>query len=89
MNTIHQVNVEVTEQEPLRRIWTYVGYDEPNYTYTERGRELLGKLGKLPDGPYFIRCHFLLCTGDGTGSPKWGSTNAYTEQDGKPVYDFT
>ncbi len=89
MNTIHQVNVEVIEQEPLRRIWTYVGYDEPNYTYTERGRELLGKLGKLPDGPYFIRCHFLLCTGDGTGSPKWGSTNAYTEQDGKPVYDFT
>ena len=55
MNTIHQVNVEVTEQEPLRRIWTYVGYDEPNYPYTERGREPLGKLGKLPDGPYFIR----------------------------------
>jgi len=65
LNTIHQVNVEVTEQEPLRRIWTYVGYDEPNYTYTERGRELLGKLGKLPDGPYFIRSPVL-----GTGIPK-------------------
>ncbi len=85
----YTVTVEVNEQEPLRRIWTYVGYDEPNYTYTPRGRELLGKLGKLPDGPYFIRCHFLLCSGDGTGSPKWGSTNVYTEQGGQPVYDFT
>ena len=55
MNTIHQVNVEVTEQEPLRLIWTYAGYDEPNYTYTVRERELLGKLGKLPNGPYFVR----------------------------------
>ncbi|UCH24381.1 MAG: hypothetical protein JSV66_10525 [Trueperaceae bacterium] len=85
-----KVAVDATQSEPLRRIWRYVGYDEPNYTYTERGNELLGKLGRLADGPYFIRCHFLLCTGSGIGSPKWGSTNVYTEDErGRPVYDFT
>jgi xylan 1,4-beta-xylosidase len=38
----------------------------------------------------FFRAHNLLCTGDGTPSFKWGSTNAYTETaDGAPVYDWT
>ncbi|MFN2283179.1 MAG: GH39 family glycosyl hydrolase, partial [Anaerolineae bacterium] len=47
------------------------------------------KLGAMSDAPYFIRCHFLLCSGDGTGSPKWGSTNVYTEDaNGKPVYSW-
>jgi xylan 1,4-beta-xylosidase len=74
---------------PLRRIWRYVGYDEPNYTYTQNGRALLAKLGAMSDGPYFIRCHFLLCSGDGVGRPKWGSTNVYTEDaGGQPVYSW-
>jgi xylan 1,4-beta-xylosidase len=84
-----QVNVYVDQREPLRRIWRYVGYDEPNYTYTPKGRELLSKLGDMSDAPYYIRCHFLLCSGDGTGSPKWGSSNVYTEDaDGRPIYSW-
>ena len=83
------VQVYADRQEPLRRIWRYVGYDEPNYTYTPNGRALLAKLGAMSDAPYFIRCHFLLCSGDGVGSPKWGSTNVYTEDaDGNPVYTW-
>lgn len=84
-----EVQVDFKRQQPLRRIWRYVGYDEPNYTDTPRGRELLAKLGRMSDAPYFIRCHFLLCSGDGTGHPKWGSTNVYTEDtDGSPVYSW-
>ena len=81
--------VDVDRREPLRRIWRYVGYDEPNYTYTPGGRLLLSKLGQMADAPYFIRCHFMLCSGDGTGSPKWGSSNVYTEDsDGNSVYSW-
>ncbi len=82
-----RVVVDARKREPLRRIWRYAGYDEPNYTYTPNGRALLDKLGSMADGPYFVRCHFMLCTGDGAGRPKWGSTNAYTEDAaGDPVY---
>src|SRR5579859_1576069 len=85
-HTAH-VRVDAARRTPLRRIWRYVGYDEPNYTYTQQGRALLRKLGQMSDGPYYIRTHFLLCTGDGTGRPKWGSSNAYTEDvSGQPVY---
>jgi xylan 1,4-beta-xylosidase len=84
-----RVAVYVNRRTPLRRIWRYVGYDEPNYTYTPNGRALLAKLGAMSDAPYFIRCHFLLCSGDGVGQPKWGSTNVYTEDaDGQPVYSW-
>lgn len=84
-----EMRVDAGNCIPLRRIWRYVGYDEPNYTYTERGRELLGKLGAMSDSPYYIRCHFILATGDGTGRPKWGSTNVYTEDsEGNAVYSF-
>lgn len=81
--------IDVKQQSPLRRIWRYVGYDEPNYTYTDGGQTLLRKLGHLADAPYAIRCHFLLCSGDGIGQPKWGSTNVYTEDtDGQPIYSW-
>ncbi len=84
-----QVTVDATQRTPLRRIWRYVGYDEPNYTYMPDGRELLAKLGNMSDAPYYIRCHFLLCTGDGTPSLKWGSTNIYTEdENGEPIYNW-
>jgi len=88
VRTVH-VQVDTTRPSPLRRIWRYVGYDEPNYTYTPNGRSLLGKLGAMADAPYYIRAHFLLCSGDGTGRPKWGSTNAYTEDsDGNAIYSW-
>jgi xylan 1,4-beta-xylosidase len=91
MPTSHaSVSVDLTQRSPLRRIWRFVGYDEPNYTYTPNGHALLTKLAAMSDGPYFVRCHFLLCTGDGTPSLKWGSTNVYTEDAaGNPVYDWT
>ncbi|MGA2185606.1 MAG: beta-xylosidase [Bryobacteraceae bacterium] len=72
---------------PWRPVWSYFGYDEPNYTTAKNGRKLVGELGKL--GRVHIRAHNLLTSGDGTYALKWGSTNAYTETaDGTPVYDW-
>jgi len=74
---------------PLPPIWAYFGYDEPNYTYMPRGRELISELVALSPVTVQIRAHNLLTTGDGTPSLKWGSTNAYTEDaSGHPVYDW-
>jgi xylan 1,4-beta-xylosidase len=75
---------------PLEPIWAYHGYDECNYTTTVEGKALLQTLGAIPPPPPHIRTHFLLNTGDGVASPKWGSTNAYTtDAAGNPVYDWT
>lgn len=76
-------------QGPMKAIWTYFGYDEPNYTYMTHGRELITELAGLTRRPVYIRAHNLLTTGDGTPALKWGSTNAYTEDAaGNPVYDW-
>jgi xylan 1,4-beta-xylosidase len=70
--------------------WNYIGYDEINYTYTPEGQELLAKFGALQEKPYYVRAHHLLCTGNGHGFYKWGSTNAYLEDEaGQPVYNWT
>jgi hypothetical protein len=70
-------------------VWDYFGYDEPNYTYMQHGRELIGELAALGPGTLQIRTHNLLTTGDGVAALKWGSTNAYTEDAaGHPVYDW-
>ena len=75
---------------PLKPVWSFFGYDEPNYTYMQYGRKLLAELSALSPAPVYIRCHNLLNTGDGTPSLKWGSTNVYTEDaSGRPVYDWT
>jgi xylan 1,4-beta-xylosidase len=75
---------------PLKRVWSFFGYDEGNYTTVPQGEALLRTLGKLNSVPAYIRPHFLLNTGDGTPAHKWGSTNAYTEDSaGKPVYSWT
>src|SRR5215510_6075829 len=77
------------ELGPLRPIYSYFGYDEPNYTYMKDGKKLLSQLAAASPGPVYVRVHNLLTTGDGTGSLKWGSTNAYTEDAaGKPRYDW-
>ncbi len=53
------------------------------------GERLLSDLGKLRPGHVYFRAHNLLTSGDGTPAFKWGSTNAYTEDDqGRPVYDW-
>ncbi|MBZ0300134.1 MAG: beta-xylosidase [Anaerolineae bacterium] len=70
--------------------WNYIGYDEINYTYTPAGRDLLGRFMHMQEKPYYVRAHHLLCTGNGHGFYKWGSTNAYLEaEDGTPLYDWT
>jgi xylan 1,4-beta-xylosidase len=87
------VTIRVDADKPLgdlKPIWRFFGADEPNYAYMKDGKKLLGELGELkPDAVYF-RAHNLLSTGDGTPALKWGSTNAYTEdENGNPVYDWT
>src|SRR5205823_594866 len=75
---------------PMTPVWSFFGYDEPNYTYMKDGRKLLSELAALGPVPVYIRMHNLLTTGDGDAALKWGSTNAYTEDaDGRPSYDWT
>ena len=75
---------------PMKPIWAWFGYDEPNYTYMKDGQKLLTELSKLSPVPVYVRVHNLLTTGDGTPALKWGSTNAYTEDaNGKPIYNWT
>ena len=84
-----QVNTskKIGEMKPF---WAYFGYDEPNYTYMKDGQKLLTEIAQLSPVPVYVRAHNLLTTGDGTARPKWGSTNAYTEdKKGRPVYDWT
>ncbi len=75
---------------PWNEVFRYYGYDEPNYTYMQYGRKLVGELAQASSAPAYFRAHSLLVTGDGTPALKWGSTNAYTEDaGGKPVYDWS
>jgi xylan 1,4-beta-xylosidase len=87
------VTIRVDAAQPMGAftpITNYFGYDEPNFTYTKNGAKLVGELAALSREPVYIRTHFMLATGDGKGSFKFGSTNAYTEDSsGKPVYDWT
>ena len=74
-----QIQVDAgTSEGPVRPVWSFFGYDEPNYTYTENGKKLLGELRGLTTAPVYVRVHNLLTSGDGSASLKWGSTNAYT-----------
>lgn len=85
------IQVDLTKSKgPFMPIWSWFGYDEPNYTYMKDGKKLLTELSALSKVPVYVRAHSLLVTGDGTPGLKWGSTNAYTEDaQGKPVYDWT
>lgn len=85
-------NIQIDLQKkkgPLKPIWAFFGYDEPNYTYMKDGRKLLTELSELSPVPVYLRTHNLLTTGDGTPALKWGSTNAYTEDaSGNPIYNW-
>ena len=87
------VGIKVHASEPVgsfKPIYSYFGYDEPNFTYTKNGRKLVGELAALSSAPVYIRTHFMLATGDGRAGFKFGSTNAYTEDAaGKAIYDWT
>ncbi|HEU5402790.1 MAG TPA: beta-xylosidase [Terriglobales bacterium] len=87
------VNIKVDAAKPIgpfEPVWAWVGHDEPNYTYSDEGRNLLTELSQLSSSPVHDRTHNLLTSGDGTPSLKWGSTNAFTrDASGKTVYDWT
>ena len=85
------IKVQADQAEgSIAPIWSFFGYDEPNYTYATNGKKLLGELSALSSVPVYVRVHNLLTTGDGSASLKWGSTNIYTEdQTGNPVYSWT
>lgn len=75
---------------PLKPIWAWFGYDEPNYTYMKDGTKLLTEIAALSPVPVYVRAHNLMNTGDGVAALKWGSTNMYTEDaNGNPVYSWT
>lgn len=75
---------------PMTPVWAWFGYDEPNYTYMKDGKKLLSEIAALSPVPVYIRTHNLLISGDGEPALKWGSTNAYTEdENGNPVYNWT
>jgi xylan 1,4-beta-xylosidase len=74
----------------LSHNWNYIGYDEINYTYVPEGQALLAKFMQMQEQPYYIRTHHLLCTGNCHASYKWGSTNAYLEDEaGNSIYDWS
>jgi xylan 1,4-beta-xylosidase len=87
-----QISIRIDASQSIgsfKPIYSYFGYDEPNYTYTMNGTKLVNELGALSSAPVYIRTHFLLATGDGAAGLKWGSTNAYTEDPtGRPIYDW-
>ncbi len=92
MNSSKKVNVIVNAKNVVGKLdhsWRYIGYDECNYTHTPEGEELINKIGELDDAPYYIRAHHMLCTGNCHGTYKWGSTNAYLEdEEGNPIYNW-
>ncbi|MBD8489761.1 beta-xylosidase [Echinicola sp. CAU 1574] len=87
---ILQVNFDkiIGEMDP---VWAWWGYDEPNYTYMKDGQKLLTEISQLSPVPVNVRAHSLLVTDEGPRAAlKWGSTNAYTEDEqGNPVYDWS
>jgi len=85
------IQVDLTKEKgPMKPIWAWFGYDEPNYTYMKDGKKLLSEIAALSPVPVYVRAHNLMNTGDGTPALKWGSTNMYTEdKDGNPIYDWT
>ena len=94
--TIHAQNPEIKvnlKQEigPMKPVWAWFGYDEPNYTYMKDGKKLLTEIAELSKPtPVYVRTHSLLVTGDGAAALKWGSTNAYTEDaQGNPIYNWS
>lgn len=86
-----EINIDANQElGQMKPIWAWWGYDEPNYTYMKDGKKLLSEIASISPVPVFVRAHSLLVTGDGTHGLKWGSTNAYTEdENGNPIYDWT
>jgi xylan 1,4-beta-xylosidase len=85
------ITVDVAQEiGEMRPVWSFFGYDEPNYTYMKDGQKLLSEIAQLSPFPIYVRTHNLLTTREGEPDLKWGFTNAYTEDEaGNPVYNWT
>jgi xylan 1,4-beta-xylosidase len=88
--SVVSIHVDATQKgKPLKNVWQYYGYDECNYTTTPNCMALMRTVAKINPEPVYLRQHFLLNSGDGVASLKWGSTNVYAEDNnGNPVYDW-
>ena len=55
MASPYDVTISVRVDQPTgayRPLWNWFGYDEPNYTYSKHGKQLLKKLAELsPEAP--------------------------------------
>ena len=51
-------------QGPFRPMYAWFGYDESNYTTTDKGRALLQELHDATPAPVYVRAHFLLTSGE-------------------------
>lgn len=87
------VNITVNlakQKDAMTPVWAWFGYDEPNYTYMKDGKKLLTEIAALSPVPVYVRAHNLLTSGNGIAALKWGSTNAYTEDEhGNPIYNWS
>ncbi len=85
-----QISIDFAQKgTPYRPIWTWFGYDEPNYTYMKDGKKLLSDIAAFAKQPVYVRAHSLLSSGDGTPALKWGSTGIYDEDaNGNPIYSW-
>ncbi len=84
-----EINAKETVGEMLP-IYSFFGCDEPNYTYRDNGKKLLGEIADMSPVPVYFRAHNLLTTKEGEPDLKWGFSNVYTEdENGNPVYDWT
>ncbi|MHA4896739.1 GH39 family glycosyl hydrolase [Pedobacter sp. PWIIR3] len=89
-NKTAAITVDLSKEiAPMKPVWAWFGYDEPNYTYMKDGKKLLTEIANLSPVPVYVRAHSLLVSGDGIAALKWGSTNAYTEDAaGNPIYNW-
>lgn len=84
------ISVDCGRQTPTPQIWSGLGFDEINWTYTPTGRHLLGLVAGEERRRYYIRSHYIFNSGIGRSLPHWGSGNVYHEDaSGRPYYDFS
>jgi xylan 1,4-beta-xylosidase len=74
----------------LERIWTSIGFDEINWSYTPQGKDLLNLIHRdVAEQPYYVRNHNAFTSGNGLSYPAGGSTNVYREDaEGNPIYNW-
>jgi len=89
------VTIYVDASKPIgdmKPLWSYFGYDEPNFTLRKDGQKLLTQLKRLGPAATYVRVHNLLTSKGNSPGPdlKWGFTDVYKEENnGSSRYDWT